>query len=496
MRFLGFDLKMKSENDLLPGQKNLARGYASAIALVALTGALRATLMAGRATTTPFSFFYPAIAAASLIGGVGPGIAATILSGAVAILVNPEFPASTNWIFLAILAPIVIVAFSRLKQLRDRSAALAGEAHKLRFVVDRASDWILLVSEDNDIEYVNQTARSSLGYRPDELIGHKIHDLVDQAHRDRFADLLQKCHKGSVAPAESMWTRRDGVHVPVEVGFTSISIKEKSVVHVAARDITERKSIERKLREARQWEGLGSLAGGVAHDFNNLLTSIMGNASLARESLPSEHPAHVLVESIEVAGERSAELIRMMLATSGYKPRYVEIIRLDEALARILHEHPLPPTVKAVTSTEDASVESDRRSMETLLWSLISNAAESYAQSRGEVNVSIRSTDICGVPDTPAGYEVFEDGDSPNGPCAHITIEDRGCGMTREVLERAFDPFFTTKFTGRGLGLPAVRGIVRAHHGKLVVSTSPGAGTKVEIWLPVAGARYDVSASQ
>ena len=490
---------MNSDADLASRRKTLLRRYSYAVAFVALSGTLRATLLPGKASATPFSFFYPAIILAALLGGAGPGVASTILSALVALLVTPSPPAPINWMVFIVLSPLFVVVFSRLKRLRDRGAAFSAEALKLRFVVDRASDWIILVSRDNEIEYMNQTARASLGYGPDELLGHKIEDLAVEAHRSPLIDLLGKCQHSAVPLAESVWKRRDGSSVPVEVSCSAISVQERQIVHIAARDITERKSIERKLREARQWQGLGSLAGGVAHDFNNLLTSIMGNASLARETLPAGHPVIGLVESIQAAGERSAELVRMMLAASGYKPRYIETIRLDDMLARVLLEHPLPSSIRVLTSAEAATVESDRRSMETLLWSLISNAAEAYAQGEGDVIVSIASvSSLSGNMSSPcpSGYELFEDGEAPSGPCAHISVEDHACGMPPEVLERAFDPFFSTRFTGRGLGLPAVRGIVRAHGGRLVLTTRPGAGAKVNVWLPAAGARYDMNESR
>jgi signal transduction histidine kinase len=121
----------------------------------------------------------------------------------------------------------------------------------------------------------------------------------------------------------------------------------------------------------------------------------------------------------------------------------------------------------------------DRRAFETLLWSLIMNAAEAYGEKGGDVRVTIRQ----GLPSYAAGAS-FEEGDPDPGECLCLAVEDAGSGMPPEVLERAFDPFYTTKFTGRGLGLPAVRGIVRAHSGKLWLRTEPGKGTRVEVWLP------------
>jgi signal transduction histidine kinase len=232
----------------------------------------------------------------------------------------------------------------------------------------------------------------------------------------------------------------------------------------------------------------------VAHDFNNLLTSIMGNASLAKQMLPEGHPVAGLLQSIVTAGESSAELVRMMLATSGYRPRYRQILRVDEILIKLLRERALPANVVCRTYAEPVVIESDVRSVEMLLWSLIANGADSYGAQGGEVSVSVRSADTPGPGPIQAlqGAD-FEDGAVPPGSCVSVVVEDSGCGMKPEVLERAFDPFFTTKFTGRGLGLPAVRGIVRAHGGKLWLRSRPVEGTRVEVWLPYT--RYDVEAS-
>ena len=139
-------------------------------------------------------------------------------------------------------------------------------------------------------------------------------------------------------------------------------------------------------------------------------------------------------------------------------------------------ESGLAPTARQV---ESPVLSGDRRSIDTLLWSLISNAAESYGRQEGVVRVSIRNGPAPRTPKT-----TFEEGDVGTGECLGIIVEDNGCGMSQEVLERAFDPFFSTKFTGRGLGLPAVRGIVRAYSGKLLLETAVGKGTHVEVWLP------------
>ena len=466
------------------------RSYAIPLILAASMGVLRFTEWLPAVVQAPFLFFYPTIALATFLAGVGPGFASIAFAAIVVTATFPTFPSPLNWAALAILGPSVVLGFSRLKRLSDRSRALSEESRGLRFVIDRVSDWIFLTDEKGLIQYANQTAGTQLGIPPDRLIGTRLEDLTAEAHRVAMRDLMARCRVLSAPPAEILFNRGEQGTVAVEISCTAISAGDTAVIHVAGRDVAERKAVERKLAEARQWEGLRVLAGGVAHDFNNLLTSIMGNASLARASLPEYHPVAGLLESIEGAGERSAELVRMMLASAGYKSRAREALRLERVLGKLLAERPLPGSV-VLKADPDVEIESDGRTAETLLWSLVLNAAESYGESKGKVFVSISGLSEPAVPD---GTADFEDGQMPQGPSVQIVVRDSGYGMTPDVLERAFDPFFTTKFTGRGLGLPAVRGIVRAHGGKLRLRTTPAVGTTVEVWLPARGRQTGASA--
>jgi signal transduction histidine kinase len=259
------------------------------------------------------------------------------------------------------------------------------------------------------------------------------------------------------------------------------------MIYAAARDTAERKQIEKKLLEIRHWESLGALAGGLAHDFNNLLTSILGNASLARDIVTVDREVEPLLDAIINATERSADLVRLLLATAGYRSRYSEQLRLDQLLDWTLANQRLPANVSVAKEVAKEAVAApflgDRRSFETLLWSLISNAAEAYGAASGQVHVAIRAGRAPALARNARAAR-FEEGDPGLGECIGIVVEDQGSGMSPEILNRAFDPFFSTRFTGRGLGLPAVRGIVRAYSGKLLLDTAPGEGTRVEVWLP------------
>jgi PAS domain S-box-containing protein len=453
-------------------------GYSLAFALIAVTGALRLSLIKEQ-PSAPFLLFYPAVAVASFLAGVGPGLMAIVLGALFAILFFPEAPAPPSWIALAVLGPLFATGFAHLRHLRDRHLAAARELASFKFIGDHASDWILVLDESGHIRYANLRACADLGWTCQELTARHIDSLVPESQRTVLKTVLETSKSGVANPIELIFEHRDKTPLLIELGCTAVRTKEDHVIYAVARDIGARKQIEQKLLEVRHWESLGVLAGGLAHDFNNLLTSILGYATLAKDALPTGHEVLPMLDTIVSAGERSADLVRMMLASAGYRPRYNERLDLDRLLDWMLASRPLPPNVRVSREVEATFFTGDRRSFDTLLWSLISNAAEAYGKNEGVVHVTIRSGAAPLAPEA-----TFEEGDPGPGECLGIIVEDRGCGMGPDVLDRAFDPFFSTKFTGRGLGLPAVRGIVRAYSGKLLLVTAAGRGTRVEVWLP------------
>jgi two-component system, cell cycle sensor histidine kinase and response regulator CckA len=225
---------------------------------------------------------------------------------------------------------------------------------------------------------------------------------------------------------------------------------------------------EERLREAAKLESLGVMAGGIAHDFNNLLVGIMGNASLALESLPEAHPAREMLENLLSASEKAALLTRQMLAYSGKGNFVIEPLELGELVHEILPlvSRSIPPNVTLKTSLAGGllCIDGDRSQLQQVVMNLVINAAEACGSSPGHVLV-----------DTSA---------SESGIL--LTVSDNGSGMTPEVKARIFDPFFTTKFTGRGLGLSAVLGILRSHKASMDIETGPGAGTTFRVCFPAS----------
>jgi len=259
------------------------------------------------------------------------------------------------------------------------------------------------------------------------------------------------------------------------------------------KDITERKEgeeerrrLERKLQEAQKLESLGVLAGGVAHDFNNLLTGVIGYVSLALQQAPEDAALRVFLDRAVESAQRAAELCRQMLAYSGRGRFVVGLLDLSRAVRDLGALLQTSVSRKAVLSLELAdelpSVLADASQIRQVLLNLVHNASESLDGREGAVTV--RTGRAWCDPDY-LRHTIIDD-DLPEGEYLFVEVADTGCGMDDEMRRRVFEPFFTTKFTGRGLGLAAVLGIVRGHHGAIHLTSEPGLGTTVRVLLPPA----------
>ncbi|MEA3208156.1 MAG: hypothetical protein QOE70_1213 [Chthoniobacter sp.] len=248
----------------------------------------------------------------------------------------------------------------------------------------------------------------------------------------------------------------------------------------------ERQSLEKKLQESQKLESLGVLAGGIAHDFNNLLTGVLGNASLARMDLPEDSPVQPLLGQIEAAAMRAAELCKQMLAYSGkgrFVVRNLDVNALIEDTTRLLHVSISKKAVLKFNLAPDLPVVlGDATQLRQVIMNMVINASEAIGEKSGFISIST------GLTRADRAYLAgsFFAPDLPEGDYVYLEVADNGGGMSPEVLARIFDPFFTTKFTGRGLGLAAVLGIVRGHKGALKVFSEAGWGTTFKILLPCA----------
>jgi PAS domain S-box-containing protein len=272
--------------------------------------------------------------------------------------------------------------------------------------------------------------------------------------------------------------RKDGAVLECEWYNSAIYDQRGSLTSILSQvlDLTERKRTEERLRQAQKTESIGLLAGGVAHDFNNLLVGVIGNASLAAESLPEDSPIQDFLTRIIQSGEQAAHLTRQLLGYAG-KGRFVlEPVDLSAVVREVTDlvrsTAPKKISIRIDLDLDLPAIEADRGQIHQVLLNLVFNATEAIGDNAGVVSVRTAKK--------PEG----RDPELPEGDCVCLEVQDTGCGMSAETRARIFDPFFTTKVRGRGLGLAAVAGIVRAHKGVVRVRSTPGQGTTFDLYFP------------
>ena len=347
-----------------------------------------------------------------------------------------------------------------------------------------------IVDEESRYLKTDRLTPTYFGLTRETIVGKTVAQLAPDFMRE-FGPMLREVMETG-EPRLNMEVRspvpdRSGEMAYWIASYFPLALPEgKRGIGIVGVEVTEVKKAEERFWQAQKLESLGLLAGGVAHDFNNLLVGVIGNASLALEMLPAGHPATELVQGVMKTGEQAAHLTRQMLAYSG-KGRFLmealdisAVVRDISGLVRpsiskkiALHldlEHELPP------------IEADRGQLQQVLMNLAINAAEAIGSHDGLI--AIRT----GVEIVDRGYLRLHPEAAELRPGEYVVLEvrDTGCGVDEGVKARIFDPFFSTKFTGRGLGLAAVAGIVRGHKGAIVVSSAPGKGSSFTVLFPPA----------
>jgi PAS domain S-box-containing protein len=272
--------------------------------------------------------------------------------------------------------------------------------------------------------------------------------------------------------------KRDSKGRPIRMSGTHADVTK------AKQAETDRLKLERQIQQTQKLESLGVLAGGIAHDFNNILMAVLGHAELALDEISPMSAARGSIQQIITAARRAAELCRQMLAYSGRATFALEKVNLRELIEEMAHLLKTSISKKAVLnlSLERGlpDIQVDPSQVRQIVLNLIINASEAVGDRSGVITVAAGATRC------DADYlrkTELHDGLVP-GLYVHLEVTDTGCGMDAETRRRIFEPFFTTKFTGRGLGLAAVLGIVRAHKGAIKVYSEFGKGTTFKVLFP------------
>ena len=347
---------------------------------------------------------------------------------------------------------------------------------------------------DGTTQYWNKASEKLYGFSAEEAIGRNLLDLIipSEMRSDVEQAMRYMAETGRPIPASELsLKRKDDSLVPVLSSHAIVKApgREQELFCLDI-DLSDQKkadaeklALEYQLLHAQKMESLGVLAGGIAHDFNNLLAVIIGHCSLAklRPTTAVEN-----IQPIETAAERAAALCQQMLAYAGKAHISKTQTNFEEMVDEMvkMSKSTISQNVKITfdLASEIPPIIADASQIRQVTMNLIINASEAIGEKQGEVAVSLAKITI-----RADQHQKDYIGDIiPPGRYACLEVTDNGCGMDAETQQRIFEPFYTTKFTGRGLGMSAVLGIIKAHNGGLQLFSKPGQGTTFKVYLPIS----------
>jgi PAS domain S-box-containing protein len=399
----------------------------------------------------------------------------------------------------------VVVFHDRTAELHE-IADLVEDERRFRMVAAAAQDMVTETSEAGDFTYVSPACTDVLGYPEQELVGHSPLRLHHPDDTPVFLDELNRTTEAGrpfhVTPHRLR--KRDGSWIWAEAtGVRYRRADGQLRIIGVARDITDRveqeatrRLLEDQVRHAQKLESLGILAGGIAHDFNNLLTPIIGAAGLLANELSGDPAPQRLVETIRKAAARATDLASQMLSYAGKNEPKFDRVDLSDVIRdmQLLLESAASPGSLLEYGLDPGPVRAraDKTQVGQVVMNLVVNAAEALSGAGGHIRISTGTIDADRA--LLDGYQLGSQREQ--GRYAYLEVRDDGVGIEDQTRERIFDPFFSTKFTGRGLGLAVVLGIVQRHAGALRVESKLGEGTSFRVLLPAICDGVDDAAGQ
>jgi len=376
-----------------------------------------------------------------------------------------------------------------------QKGAHGQRSEKWRLAPDEKASAVIVLSVELTVLEFNSAAERLYGYRREAVLGKSFLDLLPSADRELVrAELTRMLATGESKPLET-WLRQADEERVIQWTLSRVLDAEGDPICAVAvsadtprgarADLDpEQAKLDRKIQDAQKMESLAVLAGGIAHDFNNLLVGILGGADLALLSLPATSPACEHLEIIRESAVRASELSKQMLAYSGKGQFLLKKVSLSDVLRDTAHLLEVSVSKRAALKYDLEKnlplVEVDVTQIRQLTMNLVTNASEAIGDEPGVITI------VTGAALCSEAYlkECYGDWELTAGRYVYLEISDNGCGIEAAAKGRIFEPFFTTKFTGRGLGLAAVIGIVRGHRGAVRVYSEPGRGTSIKVLLP------------
>jgi PAS domain S-box-containing protein len=365
----------------------------------------------------------------------------------------------------------------------DRRQAAERE-RLLSTAVEQAAESVIITDASGIIQYTNPTAETISGYSSDELIGRTANILKSGKQDDFFYKALwETINAGRMWSGRFINKKKDGTEYQEDASISPVYDKSGKLTNFVAvkRDVTKEIELQEQLFHAQKLESLGVMAGGIAHDFNNLLQVVLGNLDIALDDIPPDSEARQSILNAIKASERSAELSGQMLTYAGSALYLPKDIYLDDLLNKT--KSLLQSSISRHVALDFdicktlPHIEGEPNQIQRLICALAVNASEAIGANAG--GVTIRT----GVMDCDEAYLSHShlEKKPESGRFVFLEVSDTGCGMDAETQRKLFDPFFSTKFWGRGLGMAEVMGIVKGHHGAIMVDSEVGKGTTIRV---------------
>ncbi len=388
------------------------------------------------------------------------------------------------------LAMIVNQAIAR----RRAETALSTAQRRHQALVECLGEGVGLLGADEVFAFANPASDQIFGVGKGALVGRCLGEFIDDAAWLKVRDQTAHRAQGECRSFyELQITRPDGVVRTLEVTCTPEVEQDRAGIATVAvfRDVTdhraaerERRRVELQVQRTQKLESLGVLAGGIAHDYNNVLAGILAHAELALQQLPDAHDARESLDQIRSAAEQSSQFTRQLLTYAGKGVLVSEPLDLSRVVSDItaLLRAAISKKAQLVLQLDSSLplIEAEPGQIRQIVMNLLTNASEAFGDASGQIVITTGSVHL----DRATAARAQIGSEVPEGPYVFVEVRDDGCGMSPEAQARMFDPFFTTKFVGRGLGLAAALGIIRAHRGAVFVDSSPGCGTSVRVCFP------------
>ncbi len=356
------------------------------------------------------------------------------------------------------------------------------EAEKYKKTIESSIDGFWINGMKGEFLEVNEAYSNMIGYNRDELLKMSIMDIEAIEHPEETKKRLKQMIKNGSARFESKHQHKKGHVIDLEISST-FTHDNGGMFYVFLRNITEKKQMEERLRQAQKMESIGNLAGGIAHDFNNLLYPILGFAEILKEDLPSDSSEHESAQEIFDAGKRGRDLVKQILAFSRQSEHKMAPVRIQNVLKEVLRlsRSTIPSNIDIQQNIQQncGLVMADSTQIHQVAMNLITNAFHAIEEKNGVIHIALKEITI--------EKNELPDNQLLSGKYVRLSISDNGIGMSKNTRHNIFEPYFTTKEKGKGtgLGLAMVYGIVKEHAGDIKVYSELGEGSTFNIYLPL-----------